>query len=509
MGASKGKISRFVQALLDGAPTQFKGEVLGREVDYTIFNGGLNGDDPEHMTPARMWKSQPQLRTVVDFQARTISQLSLKLYTRNGEDDVERVRAGNLAEIIRRPNTEQTMTELIYELVGDWALYDNAYVMVTPTPDGSFALQVIPASWVSPVMATTFTVKHYNIQNVDGGITKVPAEYMIRFKGWTPSDPEIGTSPVETLRLILAEQHSARKYRNQVWKKSGRTGGIIMRPKDAPDWDNVGRRRFLKMWEAFTGNNGEKAGEDVLLEDGMDYKRISLGAKEEQFVESAKLSLETVCQVYHINPTMIGMLDNANYSNVREFRRGLYGDTLGPIIKRIEDRFNAFLLPLIGASGTEYVEFNVEQMLRGSFEEQAGVLSASTGGPWQTRNEARKLFNLKPLPGGDDLIVPLNLGTPDSEAEEEDEVESPAPATTEDTEKAFASVLGPFKDRQNRAVRARKGAGKKDYWDTERWDRELTEDLVEAGMGLKFAEQFAEAYNSKTREQFEEESDDI
>jgi hypothetical protein len=39
--------------------------------------------------------------------------------------------------------------------------------------------------------------------------------------------------------------------------------------------------------------------------------------------------------VYFINPTMVGILDNANYSNVREFRKALYGDNLGPEIERI------------------------------------------------------------------------------------------------------------------------------------------------------------------------------
>lgn len=492
---SGGKISRFVQALRDGAPTQFKGEVLGREVQYTIFNGSSGFDDPESLPPARMWMSQPHLRTVVDFQARSISQLALQVFKRSGEE-VARVRTGTIADILNKPNPEQTLTELLYDLVGDWSLYDDAYLAVLPNKQGSFDLRVIPSPWVSVVMKDSFNTDYYNVCNLEGGVTKIPAKMMLRFKGWTPADPTKGTSPVQTLRLILAEQHSARVFRNQVWKKSGRVGGIITRPKDAPEWDNTGRRRFLKMWEAFTGNNGDKAGEDVLLEDGMDYKRAGFGAREEQFVESSKLSLETVCQVYHINPTMVGMLDNANYSNVREFRRGLYGDTLGPVIKRLEDRLNTFLLPMLGVPAGTYVEFNVEQMLRGSFEEQAAVVSTATGAPWQTINESRKLFNLPPVEGGDVLVSPLNMAPVGDEE----------PADDEDTEKTevpkFEDVFRKFNERQKKAVKAKLGAGVDDWWDEDRWQRELTQDLVKAGMPLPEAEFKAFHWNQGMRQAY-------
>jgi len=200
----------------------------------------------------------------------------------------------------------------------------------------------------------------------------------------------------------------------------------------------------------------------------MDVKRIGFSSADEQWADSTKLSLATVAQVYHVNPTMIGLLDNANYSNVREFRRGLYGDTLGPIIAMIESRLNAFLLPLVGAPAGVFLEFNVEAKLRGSFEEQAAVISSSVGGPWMTRNEARRLQNLPKIDGGDALIVPLNLGTPDSGSTE-------AVETVEEAEKAVAELWRKCLVRQQSVISA-KG------WDGGRWKRELEADLSVAGV---------------------------
>lgn len=90
----------------------------------------------------------------------------------------------------------------------------------------------------------------------------------------------------------------------------------------------------------------------------------------------------------------------------------LFKNTLGSRIRFIEDRINAFVLPLLGIDNTEFfVEFNTEGMLRGDFETQAAIMSTATGGAWMTRNESRALMNLPPLdmPGADELITPLNV----------------------------------------------------------------------------------------------------
>ena len=72
-----------------------------------------------------------------------------------------------------------------------------------------------------------------------------------------------------------------------------------------------------------------------------------------------------------------------------------------------------------------YVEFNVEERLRGRFEEQAEVTSKAVGAPWMTRNEARSMNNLPHVEGGDELVVPLNVSAgPDvDEAEPVSEIE--------------------------------------------------------------------------------------
>lgn len=359
-----------------------------------------------------LWKEQPHLRTVIDFLARNVAQLGVHAYQLQDDEGRVRVRDGVLADVLRKPNPQQTGYEFWRAVVSDLALYDSAYILVLAAEDGGYHLRTIRPSWVTNLIdVNAYAVGAYAVKFPgESRIIQVPAENVLAFHGWNPVDELVGSSPVNALRGILAEQIQAQLFREQVWRRAGRVGSFLTRPKDAPQWGNEGRKRFKEQWQSAYSNNGAAAGSTPVLEDGMELKRVGFSAKEEEYIDGTKLALSTVAAVYHVNPTMVGLLDNANYSNVREFRRMLYGETLGPIIKMLEERMNAFLLPMIGYDDSSvYVEFNTESRLRGSFEEQAAVMQASIGGPWMTINEGRARQNLPAVEGGDDLIRPLNV----------------------------------------------------------------------------------------------------
>lgn len=376
-------------------------------------------------TPEELWREQPYLRTVITFLARNLAQLGLHVFDMKADESRERVRGGVVADTLKAPNAQDTTYELVYGLVADLALYDNAYLMVygnAERPSG-WELRRVPPRWITGCYGkSAFGVEGWQVTYPqDNQSVLVPAENMIVFHGWNPDDPQSGVTPIEALKAVLVEQISAQTYRRQLWDNGGRVGSYLTRPKDAPEWGNEGRARFKRQWKAAHSGNGGKVGGVPLLEDGIELKRVGFSAKEEDYVEGSKLALQTVASVYHVNPTMLGLLDNANYSNVREFRRGLYGDTLGPIISMIEARLNAFLLPKLGAADGEYVEFNIREKLEGSFEEQGNILYQAAGGPYMTRNEVRSRQNLPRIEGADELIVPKNLGTPGDQGDEAEE----------------------------------------------------------------------------------------
>lgn len=453
--------------------------------------------DPSRLTAAQMWATQPHFRTVVTFLARNIAQLGLHTFTREGESDRVRDRTSPLAQALADVDGNATTFELIFALVGDLALYDRAYWWVAPSSEmpSGWMIRRLPPTWVEPVMANGWEVKEYRAYvKPNGGFEVIKPEFILAFPGYDPTKMHGASPTVDALRQTLHEQVEAALYRSQVWKRGGRVSSVIERPAGAPDWSDAARESFREDWYAkFTGR-GAKAGGTPILEDGMKLTRIDFNAQEQQFVEAAKLSLVTVAAAFHVNPTMIGQNDGANYSNVREFRKMLYGDTLGPIVAQIEARINTFLVPRMGLPrGRTYVEFNIAEKLQGNFEEQAASMSRAIGTAWMTSNEGRALVNLPALPGGDSLIVPLNViaGGQASPADSGEQNRSAAPAPRvksapvgDEVERTRAALVAFFK-RQRAAVLSSLGAkADEQWWDAERWNAELGDDLFEVFLSL-------------------------
>lgn len=452
-----------------------------------------------NLSVEELYRTQPYLQTVVTFVARNIAQLGLHTYERRSDTDRARVHDSPVAQLLAEPNPGLTTYELIYRLVADLKLYDVAVwnVTVSATSRSGWEIWPIPPSWVVQTGGGSAWYPDWIDVAKPGKPrpVRIKAEDLVLFHGYDPANLVQGSSPVETLKGILAEQIHANHYRQQVWQRGGRMGEVITRPAEAR-WSDAARERFARDWAAkWSGNDGPKAGGTPILEDGMTLNKVRFSAREEEWVDVAKLSLATVAGAYHVNPTMVGLLDNANYSNVREFRRMLYGDTLGPDLRMIAGRLNTFLLPKIGAPANQYVEFNIEEKMRGSFEEQAAVISASVGRPWMTADEARGRFNMPALGGdADQLVVPLNVliggqASPRDSAPEPGEA-SGAPrskaapgeiATVRATDGHRAKaeqILQAFFRRQRSVVLSRLGAkADGDWWDGARWDRELADDL--------------------------------
>lgn len=528
----------------------------------------------EGKTVAELYAEQPHLRTVVDFIAQNVAQLTPKCYVRRADGDRERDVTGALPALLSDPNPDMTGYDLIYTLVADWCLYGRAIWLVGRDSSSRSGWQVrpIPPAWVTTwVGGDGFSFRSLVFQDLDGGggLVEVPTSDCVLFTSYRPGSPAHALSPVESLKQTLAEQVEAQAYRREVWSNATRINGYIARPAGV-EWSEAAASRFKADMRENWSKRGENAGRTPVLEDGMEYRPVTFNAHEGEWTAGVKLSREDCAAAYHVNPAMIWNSEGQTYASAKENARALYADTLMPLLTMIQRRITKSLAPMVGAPAAEYVEFDIRAKMQGSFEEQAAAIQTSVGGPWMTREEARTMMNMPKEPDGD-LIIPLNvltggLASPtdttpksgtayvmepegsacgcasckavDTKAGPPPGVSVKAEPTDEETER-LADVLRGFYARQRRSVLAsigsksgRKADGDPAWWDSERWDRELADDLMDAllagataaakralsGLGLDpdaydeprtynylraWAERRAASINSKTRENIE------
>lgn len=357
---------------------------------------------------AEIWRRQPQVRTVVSFLARNIAQLGLHVYRRVSDLDRERITDHPLASILSRPNPYTTPYRFVESVVSDMAIYDNSIIAKVKLEGQPRALMRVDPRRVEPKGDNPFTPESYEIRGPRDKVT-LPADQVIHLRGYSAVDERWGCSPLESLRGILQEDYQAQMYREQLWRNGARISGYLERPADAPQWSDRGKERFRAQWQAQYSGVGGRVGGTPILEDGMRYVPAGTSPKDAQWAESRKLTREEVTAAYHIPLTLVGILENATYSNITEQHKMMYQDTLAPWLTMIQQELALQLVPDFYKTNDLYVEFNLAEKLRGSFEEQAAQLQTAVGAPWMTRNEARARVNLPQVDGGDELITPLNV----------------------------------------------------------------------------------------------------
>lgn len=413
----------------------------------------------EWLEYGEIYRRQPQLRTVVGFLARNIAQLKLHAYRRVSDTDRERLTDHPLPDLLRRPLPGKKLTryELFFRIVADLAIYDNAYVLkVRPGGSDVRGLLPVPVPWVSPEGDSWVEPERYAI-TAGGRQIVLPADQVIHLHGYSPDSLVFGDSPISSLRDVLMEEYEATRHRQQMWRNGARTSGFIQRPapKGKSDWSDEARTRFKREFRDVYTGDGPGAGGVPVLEDGMTYVQAGLDPRAAQYIEARKLTREEVAAAYFIPPPLVGILDHATFSNIREQHKQLYQDTLGPWLVSIDEAFETQLLTEF-AEDDLYLEFNLEAKMAGSFEEQAAAASTAAGAPWMTVNEIRARNNLPSIEGGDELVTPLNV-TVGGQASPRDSAPDPVDAPPAVAEEAEAAEELP-EEPKRRTVEVKAGA---------------------------------------------------
>lgn len=366
--------------------------------------------------PMTVWKTQRSVRMVVGFLARNIAQVSLHAFTKEADGDRERVPSSRaLPKLLAQPSKVTTAYSQMYTLVTDVCLYDRYASMIIGDGPTLELVRLPPEQWHFERDGLHRPVRIIHIDE-HRREHKLELDNLLWIDGYPTPD---NTNPIEALMDLLKEERESGRYRRQLWERGGRFPGWIERPLESPDWSTTARTNWKDSFKGFD-SEGTRAGQTPMFEEGMKYHELANGITPEsaQQLETRKFSIAEVAAAFFLPPVFVGILDNANYSNVSAFREVLYSDTLGPWFQQIQQVYNMCVIPhprVFGTSGV-YVEFNVGEKLRLSFDEQTKIFRTATGAPFMTRNEARQRLNLPNIADADQLVLPLNVGLGDDGA---------------------------------------------------------------------------------------------
>ena len=186
---------------------------------------------------AKIYESQPAVRTVVDFLARNVSQLALQTFERVSDKDRKRLNDHPVARVLSKPNRWTTGVRLIRDLISDRGIYDRALWAISAYGERPELVRIPPELWKVENKGSWLAPESFIIHGSKGD-QSLPAESCVYFRGYNPRDPRQGLSPIESLRRVLSEEWSAGQLREQQLRNGARLSGYITRPKEASDWSD-------------------------------------------------------------------------------------------------------------------------------------------------------------------------------------------------------------------------------------------------------------------------------
>lgn len=135
---------------------------------------------------------------------------------------------------------------------------------------------------------------------------------------------------------------------------------------------------------------------------GHELKSVGLSPENMQLLELQRFCVEQIARIYSLPPVFLQDLSRGTFSNTEQQDLHFVKHTVKRWVEQTEAEMN---LKLFGRNARQYVEFNVDGLLRGDFKTRMDAHSASIQNGIRTPNEVREIENMEPMPAGDDLMI--------------------------------------------------------------------------------------------------------
>lgn len=366
-------------------------------------------DGPRVVSFEQIVETQPAVAAVINKLLRQVATLPLKTYTRNSQNERERVIDHAADRLIREPAPRRGPVHLKQWMARAALVHGNSLLAkyrgdgVDRPPTG-----LLPLRWpyVSAYATTGGPIEYWGTTQT-GDWRWLPIEETLHF-AWESGAGELGVSPLAQLGVTIHLEDAAQRYQAASLRNGARPSGAVVTPADAKI-DEDERKEMREDLEAMYAGV-DNAFRVALLTGGADWKPMSFSANEAELMESRRVNREEIAMVYDVPPPMIGDLTHGTYSNVEELHKMLYVTVLRPWLTFFEETLHAQLIAPEAEWLDEgiFYEFDMGEVLRGSrSEELAAAVQAYSDG-LMTLNEVRKLLNLPPIGDPEDPANPAN-----------------------------------------------------------------------------------------------------
>lgn len=333
-------------------------------------------------------KSIPTAKTSLELICNSIAQLPIYLHKEQNGKTVKVPNDKRIMLLNNEPNEFADSVQFKRKLVEDYILYGKALSYVERAGNKVLHLHELDADKVQFKKFTDdgVTWGKIEVQYMGVGGTKIlPYDNLLLIDSGSNGVLKSGE---RTLQLALNEV----EFSKSLLENFALPTGIIETTNKLTE---AAVKRLRRGWESlYTG--GRNAGKTVILEEGLNYKPISLNPDQLQLTDSKKVTTSEIARLFNVPESMINSNLNKYNSNLAENLHFLQY-TLSPIISAIESALDKALLLESEKEDGYYFRFDVTEILRGTPKEQVETIGLAVDKGLLSINEARTMLDKNPI----------------------------------------------------------------------------------------------------------------
>lgn len=302
----------------------------------------------------------------------------------------------DILKLLRRPNKYQNQIQFRKNWLMSKLVHGNTYVLKVRNPQGQVVGLVVLDPLEVKVLVSDSGEVFYQLSadelpDIQQDIT-VPATEIIHDRDNCLYHPLVGLSPLFAGAQSARISNTAINDTRYFLQNGAKSGGILTAP------GNISDETANRLKNYFESNfTGEKAGKIAVVGDGLQFQQLRMTSVEAQLIEQLGWSDEKICSVFHVPAYMVGVGEPPTYNNIEALTIQYYTQCLQDLVQSMEELLNAGL----NIQPRFRIRLDLDELFRMDQSTLVKMLNDGVGGGWMAPDEARKKFNLPPVPGGE------------------------------------------------------------------------------------------------------------
>lgn len=377
---------------------------LTRQLNIGL-HGFLSGVSDDMYT-AEQILSIPVAKACCDLIVNSIKSLPIELYERVDDNTVRQITDDYRVNLLNNaPNIIATGVDFKEKIIRDLILHGNAYVDVERDGNSIVSLWNIDASDVGiskysdrekPHIVKDVKFKIYS-SNVELNLDDVMVLTESSEDGGLTGQGVIARG-YRTIELALNEI----ELNKNIMNNGSSPISVVKLDKNL---SAEAQQRLRDSWTKMYASS-QNAGKLLILEQGMEYEKLSFSPAELGLSASRSKTQAELCSLFGVPESMIDSSANT-YGNVENSSIRFLQYSVTPHINVIESSLNRSLL-LEKEKNTKFFKINTDSVLQTTQRERYEALNVGISSGILSLNEARIKENLPPI---DDNFHRLSLGS--------------------------------------------------------------------------------------------------